>query len=125
MKVNQSWEKIMTSCDLIESESWDFCNYSLAESESETELRKIYEKLWSGRKWKCDIKNHRKDGERMSVVEEIWLTMDLQKERLRHLQAISREETNCTLITKEGERTEVQLFFMAVLILSSMSELWI
>ena len=38
-------------------------------------------------------------------------------ERLRHLQAISKEATfSCTLVTKEGERTEVEADFTAVLI---------
>ena len=37
------------------------------------------------------------------------MAMDSQ-ENLRHLQEISKEPTNCTLITKEGERTEVKLF---------------
>ena len=38
-------------------------------------------------------------------------------ERLRHLQAISKEATSsCTLVTKEGKRTEVEADFMAVLI---------
>ena len=49
------------------------------------------------------------NGERKSVVEEIWMAMDSQ-ENLRHLQEISKEPTNCTMITKEGERTEVKLF---------------
>ena len=64
--------------------------------------------LWFGipcRKWKCDLPRTR-DDEMNSVVEVIWMVMDLQ-ERLHHLQAISREETLCTLVTREGKRTEV------------------
>ena len=32
-------------------------------------------------------------------------------ERLRHLQAISKEAATCTLVTREGERTEVEPTF--------------
>ena len=79
-----------------------------------------------------------RDLERESVVLEIWMTMEPQKERLqaipnevgslapagnpperlRHLQAISKEAStsSCTLVTKEGERTEVGPTFVADLI---------
>ena len=84
------------------------------------------------------------DQERKSVVLETWMTMDPQEERLQaismeavsslapagnpperlaqwpvaHLQAISKEAatSSCTLVTKEGERTEVEPTFMADLI---------
>ena len=41
------------------------------------------------------------------------MRMDSQVERLWHLQAISKEATSCTLVTKEGERIEVQLVPMS------------
>ena len=80
------------------------------------------------------------DQERESVVFEIWMTMDPQEERLYHLQAIPKEAaslapagnppemlrylqaiskeatSSCTLVTKEGERTEVEPTFLADLI---------
>ena len=42
----------------------------------------------------------------------------MKMDSMCHLQAISKEETTCTLITKEGERTEVKPILMAVIHLS-------
>ena len=45
------------------------------------------------------------------------------KEKLRYLQAISKEPTTCTLVTKEGERTEVEPFPQTTMHLFSLSEI--
>ena len=43
---------------------------------------------------------------------------------LLHLQAISKEEPNCTLVTREGRRTEVKPFLLAIIFFKIFFNFW-
>ena len=82
-----------------------------AKSHSWMQLIELMLLTWrvTWRKWKCDLTMTRNGKNKPAVVEYIFMVMDPQ-ERQRHLAAIAKEETSPStlLITREGERTEVQ-----------------